>query len=133
MEGFQEMLIWSSMRYFMGSQTIAASTWPAEFIKKYGKKITTRMSKSLYTDLKYHFDDFGKFGHESIDSPTWEKFMNFLSGERYEVTAEGNGVPETKLVCFKSRDTYYSVEKYLDEPYKEIYVAPEFIKSIIKI
>lgn len=130
---FERTLLWSSMRYFMGSQTIVAACWPADFITNYKDRLTPAIKRELFIDLNRHFNSYRNFGHQEIDSPRWEKLMHYLSEERYEVIAEGNDVPETKFICFKSRDTYYEVSKYEESPGSEIYIYPPFIKSITLI
>jgi hypothetical protein len=122
-------LIWSSMRYFIGRQTIASAMWPHDFLKNSYKKLDSYQIKSLHKDLEEHFKDFGKFGNKDIDSPMWEKLMIFLSNNRYVVVAEGTDIERQEIECFKHGEKYIpidsftnsSIEQYVHEPYiKEV-------------
>jgi hypothetical protein len=122
-------LIWSSMRYFMGRQTIASAMWPHDLLKNSYSKLDSRQIKQLHKDLEEHFKDFGKFGNKEIDSPAWEKLMIFLSGKRFIITAEGSDIKRQEIECFQYGDKYIpidgfvssSIDQYVHEPYiKEI-------------
>ena len=61
---------------------------------------------------------------------TLREFRLMDDNNRYDVVAEGNGVERQTIECFKVGDTYYSVEKVLDEPHRNWYVANELIIEI---
>jgi len=122
-------LIWSSMRYFMGRQTIASAMWPYDLIRNSYNRLSDAQIKMLQKDLEEHFKDFGKFGNKEIDSPAWEKLMIFFSGKRFIVTAEGIDVKRQEIECLKHGDKYIpidsftssSIDQYVHEPYiKEV-------------
>ena len=128
---YEWTLIWASMRYFMGRQTIASAMFPADFIKNSYSKLSEDQRMMVYRDLKSHFDSFNHFGNKDIDSPVWERLMGLMDdNNRYDVIAEGNGVERQTIECFKVGDTYYSVEKILAEPHRNWYVANELIIEV---
>ncbi len=127
-------LIWSSMRYFMGRQTISSAMWPHDFLKNVWSKsiLTKEQIYSLHRDLKEHYDDFGKFGNKEIDSPMWEKLTILLSGKRYLVTAEGPNIPSQDIICIKHNNLYISVEGFTSSNVNQ-WVHEPYIKKIIEL
>ena len=49
---YEWTLIWSSIRYFMGRQTIASAMFPADFIKISYSKLYEDQRMMIYRDLK---------------------------------------------------------------------------------
>ena len=47
-------LVWSSMRYFMGRQTIASAMWPSDLINNYDKYLTQGQRDMIAKELKKH-------------------------------------------------------------------------------
>lgn len=122
-------LIWSSMRYFMGRQTIASAMWPHDFLKNSYDKLGEYQTKSLHKDLEEHFKDYGQFGNKDIDSPMWEKLMIFLSGKRYIVTAEGTGIKRQEIECFKHGEEYIPIDGFVSSHINQFVYKP-YIKDV---
>ena len=129
---WEHTLLWSSMRYFMGRQTIASATWPGDFMKNMYKRLVEHQIFMMHKDLKELFEQNGKFGSETIDSPVWERLMHFLSKERYLVTAEAPKVKRQTVECFKHKEIYYAVDKFGGTS-SESYIYEPYIKHIEKI
>ena len=72
-------LVWSSMRYFMGRQTIASATWPADLIKNYDTYFTQGQRDMIYRELNQYFNEYSAFGNPDIDSEHWERLMHYMN------------------------------------------------------
>lgn len=116
-------LIWSSMRYFMGRQTIAASTYPSEIMTHYYKRLQPYQKEMLANDLRGHS---GQFGDKAIDEPIWKKFAAALDTPRHFIIKH----KRKTHTCFEANDRVYDLKQYLKEPGKEIFFDPSFIKLI---
>lgn len=125
---YEWTLVWSSIRYFMGRQTIASATFPADFVKNTYPRLSTDQKKMIYRDLNNHFNQWGHFGNKDIDSPVWERLMGLMDDDnRFMVVAEGNNVERQTIECFKVGDTFYGVEKILEEPHHNWYIPTDFV------
>jgi hypothetical protein len=130
-------LVWSSMRYFMGRQTIAAATWPSDFIKNYDKYLTQTQRDTVHKELNRYFEEYKRFGHPMIDSEHWERLMCYMDkNNRYLVeskrTEDGERIVEMNI-CFKYKDAYCPIEKYAEQPYHSWYINPEYISYVKEI
>lgn len=130
-------LVWSSMRYFMGRQTIASAMWPADLLNNYDRYLTQGQRGMIHRELKKHFEEFEAFGNPLIDSEHWERLMHYMdSNNRYMVQAkytQDGELFEDTAICFKWKDAYCPVDKYAKNPYHNWYVAPEFIINVREI
>jgi hypothetical protein len=130
-------LVWSSMRYFMGRQTIASATWPADLIKNYDTYFTQGQRGMIYRELNQYFNEYSAFGNPDIDSEHWERLMHYMNKDnRYLVQAKYKEKGETiedAVICFKHKDVYCSVEKYAESPYHNWYMVPEYITNVREI
>jgi hypothetical protein len=130
-------LVWSSMRYFMGRQTIASAMWPADLLNNYDRYLTQGQRDMIYKELKQYFDEFEAFGNPIIDSEHWERLMHYMNkNNRYLVQAkytESGKIVEDAVICFKYKDVYCSIEKYASNPYHSWYVNPDFITNVREI
>jgi hypothetical protein len=130
-------LVWSSMRYFMGRQTIASATWPADLIKNYDTYFTQGQRDMIYRELNQYFNEYSAFGNPDIDSEHWERLMHYMNKDnRYLVQAKYKEKGETiedAVICFKHKDVYCSVEKYAESPYHNWYMVPEYITNVREI
>ena len=130
-------LVWSSMRYFMGRQTIASATWPSDFVQNYEKYLTQGQRDMLCKELKSYFKEFQAFGNPEIDSEHWERLMHYMDkNNRYLVQAkytENDQTIEEATICFKYKDVYCSIERYTQSPYHNWYINPPFITNVREI
>jgi hypothetical protein len=130
-------LVWSSMRYFMGRQTIASAMWPSDLIKNYDKYLTQGQRDMIAKELKCYFEEYQAFGNPNIDSEHWERLMHYMDkNNRYLVQAkytENDQTVEEATICFKYKDVYCSIEKYARAPYHNWYVNPDFITNVREI
>lgn len=118
-------LIWASLRYFLGRETIASATYPQMIMKNYYHRLSDAQTKSMYEDIKRHFDLMGGIGNEIIDKPIWLKFaaaLNTIDHIEYELkTGE-------KIMCFEANNKIYPLDKYISDPHCEIWIKPSSIK-----
>lgn len=123
-------LIWSSMRYFMGRMTIVSATFPDIIIKDYFLRMSKHQKLMLYDDMKSYLENNTFFGNKDIDDPRWQKFMSIMNEDAYVNVL---GIDNKKYLCFKANNRFYSIERYLNEPWSECYIDKESIKEITSI
>jgi hypothetical protein len=130
-------LVWSSMRYFMGRQTIASAMWPADLITNYDTYLSQPQRDMIHRELKKYFEEFEAFGNPAIDSEHWERLMNYMDkSNRYFVQTkykENDNVIEDAAICFKWKEAYCSIDMYTKRPHNGWYVNPEFIVNVREI
>jgi hypothetical protein len=124
-------LVWSSMRYFMGRQTIAAAMWPSDLVKNYDKYLSQNQRDTIYRELNRYFEEYKQFGHPMVDSDHWERLMCYMDkNNRYLVesqrTENGSTTIETHI-CFKHKEAYSPIDSYAKSPYHNWYINPDYI------
>ena len=130
-------LVWSSMRYFVGRQTIASAMWPVDLIQNYDKYLSQVQRNAIYGELDRYFEEYKVFGNPDIDSDRWECLMHYMNKDnRYLVQVkykEDGEAIEDAVICFKHKDVYCSVEKYAESPYHSWHMVPEYITNVREI
>jgi len=119
-------LIWSSMRYFLGRQTIASVCYPEDIIKNYYKRLQSYQRDMLVQDIKSYQKKNDKIGDMKIDDIVWKKFMAALDTSTHFIIKHKG---KTHM-CFELSDKVYSLKTYVKNPGKEIYFDPSYIKLI---
>ena len=128
LSSFEFMLTWMAVRYAMNGQTIASASLPKEIISNYYHRMSAEQKKSIVNDLKGYLNTQGHFGNKEIDNPIWMTFMNALDEENHFSVEFTNG---EIIRCFKANDKLYSIEKYVEAPYRNITINPTFIKRVV--
>lgn len=123
---FEWTTCWMAIRYAMNRQTITSATLPEQIIKNYYHLFTEQQKQSIIRDLKENFEEYGKFGNETIDNPKWLKFWYSLDeSKQFKVT----DIEDKEHIVFQINDTIYPLDQYLKKPHSEIYLPIENIKS----
>jgi hypothetical protein len=125
---FEYTLLWMAIRYAMNRQTIASATLPIDIVENYYKKLSPHEKESIVIDLKRNIEENNKFGDPNIDNPVWMKFMNSLDEKTHQ---EVELIDNTKRTVFYANGRIYPLDKYLENPYQEIFIPEENIKKII--
>lgn len=135
---FEIDMLFGSIRYYMGRQTITSATFPAGFIEN---RIYERIPKgNLYTiirDLQEHVRDYTHFGNPGIDDIPWRKLMCFLiayqNNSFIEVTLSDGTKEKIFKVQYKHGNNHsirnYPLKSYLENPHREIYIESDSIIS----
>jgi hypothetical protein len=117
-------LIWASLRYFVGRETIASATFPADIIQNYYARMSDAQKKMLARDIYEHFDRCGRIGNEKIDQTVWLKFAAALDDTKHFQKTLSDG---SRPVLFQIGERIYPLGEYLRSPHHEIYVPDENI------
>lgn len=117
-------LIWASLRYFVGRETIASATYPADIISNYYARMSDGQKKMLVRDISEHFERCGSIGNEKIDQPVWLKFAAALDDTQHFQIKLSDG---STAKVFKTNERIYPLDEYLRQPHHEIYVPDEHI------
>ena len=155
LKDFEEDMFIGAFRYYMGRQTILSASIPVEFIElEVYKKCSHRVIEIIIRDLEDHIRMFKYFGNPTIDNSRWRKLLSFLKGYKqgyfktYTSKRFDNGEPYTfegfecehylpnpespeKMDMYgypenlKSEIRIYPVERFLKEPYAEIFLLEE--------
>lgn len=122
LDDVERKLIWMSIRYAMGSGTIACTTLPSDIIKKYSKRMDVDLKKAMAKEIKNYFAVWKvKFDDKNMNyiKDIWIKFSTYLSCEFYNVYVKKIKKP---FVCFKYNGNYYPVNKYEKNSYVDEYI-----------
>jgi hypothetical protein len=121
---FEWALLWSSLRYFVGRETIASATFPASVIEHCFYRLSENQKRSLAKEVWEHLEQHGRVGHQQIDQPHWLKFAAALETEKHieVMTIDGN-----IHTCFKVNGRFYPLDIYVRNPNQETYLPEENI------
>ena len=120
---------WMAYRYSMNSQTIATSTLPGLLITTYWHRWSDNQKRMIARDLKSNekeYSDRNKkaFGDETIDRPTWLKFMAACDIDNHYTVRCKDG---NEYVVFEANGRKYPLTKYIKNPCYEIWCPEEMI------
>ncbi|MBI3654027.1 MAG: hypothetical protein HY231_23600 [Acidobacteria bacterium] len=125
-QDYEWTLIWASLRYFCGAQTIASATFPAMIIKHFYHRLSPDQRRSLAIEVEDCFRRHGSIAHPQIDQPTWRKFTTAMDSRQHFEVKLMNG---QAVKAFRANGKIYPLEKYLQEPYQEIYIPETSIAN----
>ena len=117
-------LIFGAMHYFMGGESAASASFPAEIVEVYWKRLGSGHKSMLARELKKHIMDGGKFGNDTIDEPRWMKFLSALDEPNYVTVRLVNG---TNCKAFRANGRVYPLDEYVKDPHHEIYIPDDSI------
>jgi hypothetical protein len=118
-----------SLRYAMNRQTISSATLPIQLVRAYWNRWTDPQKKMIARDLKNNEEmciemETTAFGNPSIDRPTWLKFWKACDIDNHYKVKLVNGDED---IVFEANDKIYPLNKYVENPYLEIYYPKESI------
>jgi hypothetical protein len=125
---FYWTLLWMAIRYAMNRQTISSVTLPKDIIRNCYYQLSTHQKEQIVKELRKNDEGYKSlgFGNENVERPTWLKFMNALNEpSHYECLL----IDGSKEIVFESEGRIYSLSKYLENPFVEIYIPQENIKQ----
>jgi len=122
LSNFEWETLWASMRYFCNRKTIASATFPADVIENYYHRLTSQQKEQIVEDLDREIQYNNSFG----DNEIWQKFKAALDEEKhFQVELIDNNI----YTAFESLGVIYTLESYINQPMREIFIPQ---KNIIK-
>lgn len=112
--------IWAANRYFVGSSTIAASTFPEYVIRDYIDFLSDTQKGLLARDIYEHYKTF-----QSDDEThrLWLKFAGLLDTEKHFFLE----IQGKRYKVFEANGKTYPVEEYSKNPHFDTYVPQEIL------
>lgn len=123
---FEETLLWSSMRYFIGRGTISASCQANDIITNWYKRIlaTKGLAERFSNDIKSEYEMLSRWGNDISYKETWLKVAYLFDKSCHFEVETTLGTIET---VFKFNDKLVPVKSYIETPYRDVYMNEEFL------
>ena len=123
---FEETLLWSSIRYFVGRGTISAACHPADIITYWYDRIiaTKGVAERLSKDIIREYDILKQWNDTLSYKDKWLKLALLLDkSKHYEIHTE-LGSTET---VFEFNGELVPVSEYVKSPNRDIYINKSMI------
>lgn len=124
---------WMAIRYAMNRQTIASATLPRVLLREYYDRWSGGQKKTIFSDLRDNYDDYGCFGSKYIDNHEWMRFMLTLDPKAHCIVTASDGENTETVECIEFEGKYYPISgssRWWDGAGGGMYIAAEYIKSV---
>lgn len=125
-------MLWMSLRYAVGRETIAAATLPGDILQAYYWRLNASQRAGIVQELNRHEEECIRcngesnraFGHPAIDRPHWLRFRAAMDAPNHFPVELTDGQTVT---VFEVDGRKYPLNEYIASPQCPLYIPDSSI------
>jgi hypothetical protein len=127
---FERLLMGFSIRYAIGRSSIASQSLPADILKHFYDRMTEDQRIAEAKDVEREVQlckSFRKLPSSYDEFEVWEKFSLALNSENHCTVV---ATDSSEHICFKYKDEYYPLKRYIANSYVKCTIPAEYIAGV---
>jgi len=136
-DNFTETMLWASIRYFVGRQSITAVTFANDIVCNLIHKMSDEQKNNLRNEISEQINTLKKISHpplvrnaEENELRYWLKLVDYLTPENKYVVKVVDDLFDTE--CFLHNSKYVPITVYKRNPGLDCYIDDTRISYVTK-